>query len=150
LNGLKSGQGIETTKVYLYIGSFENDMKHGKGKINFNLQEETYEGDFFEGKITGKGTFKWKNKDSYIGDVVDKKMHGRGIYLWEDGSEYEGEYVDNIKEGFGKFKWNNGNTFEGSFSKGVPHGKGTLTAKGYKFKCEFTEGKLSYKGDMIE
>lgn len=133
----------------MYNGNFVKDMKHGKGKIHFIIQDEEYEGEFYEGKLTGKGIFKWKNKDSYIGDVVNRKMHGIGKYIWQDGSEYEGEYVDNIKEGKGKFKWNNGNIYEGKFSKGVPHGEGILHVKGSKYECEFTDGKLTYKGDMI-
>ena len=42
------------------------------------------------------------------GNFVNGKMHGKGLYKWPDGGEYYGDYVNNIKEGNGRFKWVNG------------------------------------------
>jgi len=148
-NGLKHGYGTENSKLCIYEGFYINNLKHGIGRILFNKLEEIYEGEFFEDKITGIGTLTWKNNDKYVGQFIDKKMHGFGTYYWTDGSQYEGEYCDNIKIGKGIFKWNNGNVYEGLFLKGVPHGIGTILVKGLKYECEFSEGKLIKKGNLI-
>ena len=150
LEGIRHGIGKESTKYTYYEGSFENNRKHGKGKLIHKVLEEVYEGDFKEDSITGFGSLLWKNGDRYIGEVSNKKMHGMGKYFWSDGSEYEGEYIDNIKVGKGIFKWNNGNIFEGPFDKGLPHGQGIIKTKGLKYECEFREGRLFRKGDLID
>jgi len=40
-----------------------------------------YEGDFVDGKRTGKGTFTWANGNKYEGDFVDGKFHGKGTLV---------------------------------------------------------------------
>lgn len=40
-----------------------------------------YEGDFVDGKRTGKGTFTWASGNKYEGDFVDGKFHGKGTLL---------------------------------------------------------------------
>ena len=117
-DGLKYGQGREETKEDVYVGNFENDKKNKKGKLVYKKINDSYEGDFLDNNITGKGEYKWENDDIYIGDFIDEKMHGKGLYKWPDGGEYEGEYINNIKEGIGRFKWSNGKIYEGPFEGG--------------------------------
>ena len=40
-----------------------------------------YQGDFVDGKSTGKGIYTWANGDKYEGDFVDGKSTGKGIIL---------------------------------------------------------------------
>ena len=146
-NFKKEGIGIEKTTDYNYEGEFHNDIKHGKGKIIFyNNNSESYEGDFKNGDITGKGFYIWKNKHTYLGDFLRGKMHGKGIYKWPDGNVYEGEYIYGIKEGYGEFKWNDGRIYKGPFKNGKQHGKGKLTVNGTTFDAIFEKGK--YMGEL--
>jgi len=147
INFKKEGIGIEKTNDYNYEGEFHNDIKHGKGKIIFyNNNSESYEGDFKNGDITGKGFYIWKNKHTYLGDFLRGKMHGKGIYKWPDGNVYEGEYIYGIKEGYGEFKWNDGRIYKGPFKNGKQHGKGKLTVNGTTFDAIFEKGK--YMGEL--
>ena len=147
INFKKEGIGIEKTNDYNYEGEFHNDIKHGKGKIIFyNNNSESYEGDFKNGDITGKGFYIWKNKHTYLGDFLRGKMHGKGIYKWPDGNVYEGEYIYGIKEGYGEFKWNDGRIYKGPFKNGKQHGKGRLTVNGTTFDAVFEKGK--YMGEL--
>ena len=147
-NFKKEGKGKEKTNDFSYEGEFVNDMKHGNGKIFYNNNGDYYEGQFYNGAITGKGFYKWKNQHTYFGDFVCGKMHGKGLYKWTDGNQYEGEYINNIKEGQGEFKWNDGKIYKGSFENGKPHGKGLLTIKGITFDAIFDNG--TYLGDLKE
>ena len=147
INFKKEGIGIEKTNDYNYEGEFHNDIKHGKGKIIFyNNNSESYEGDFKNGDITGKGFYIWKNKHTYLGDFLRGKMHGKGIYKWPDGNVYEGDYIYGIKEGYGEFKWNDGRIYKGPFKNGKQHGKGKLTVNGTTFDAVFEKGK--YMGEL--
>ena len=147
INFKKEGIGIEKTNDYNYEGEFHNDIKHGKGKIIFyNNNSESYEGDFKNGDITGKGFYIWKNKHTYLGDFLRGKMHGKGIYKWPDGNIYEGDYIYGIKEGYGEFKWNDGRIYKGPFKNGKQHGKGRLTVNGTTFDAVFEKGK--YMGEL--
>ena len=146
-NFKKEGIGIEKTNDYNYEGEFHNDIKHGKGKIIFyNNNSESYEGDFKDGDITGKGFYIWKNKHTYSGDFICGKMHGKGVYKWPDGNIYEGEYIWGIKEGYGEFKWTDGRIYKGPFKNGKQHGKGKLTVNGTTFDAVFENGK--YMGEF--
>ena len=146
-NFKKEGKGIEKTNEFIYEGEFFNDLKHGKGKIIFydNISE-SYEGEFKNGEITGKGFYIWKNKHTYSGDFLCGKMHGKGLYKWPDGNQYEGDYINGIKEGYGEFKWADGRVYQGPFKSGKQHGNGKLTVNGTTFDAMFNKGK--YMGEL--
>lgn len=145
-NFKKEGYGSEICDEYIYEGNFQNNRKKGKGKIQFLISGDSYEGEFDNDKITGYGHYIWSNGHEYIGDFIEGEMHGKGKYIWPDGNEYEGEYIKNIKEGNGKFKWNNGAIFEGKFHDGKADGKGIMNYKGYNFDAEFKNGH--FVGDL--
>lgn len=117
-DGLRSGKGYEETKEHTYEGNYENDKKNKIGKLVYKNIKDSYEGEFHDNNITGKGEYCWENGDKFIGDFINGKMDGRGHYKWPDGGEYEGTYINNIKQGTGKFKWSNGKIFEGPFIDG--------------------------------
>jgi hypothetical protein len=145
-NMKKEGKGIEKNKDYTYLGSFSDDLRHGKGKIIFNDGEEYYEGDFTNGKMTGYGFYKWSNNNTYKGQFLDGKLHGKGIFKWSDGNEYEGDYVNNIKEGQGEYRSKNGKIYKGPYKNGKQHGIGIVTnPNGESFEVEFNNGKAVKK-----
>ncbi len=137
----KNGKGEETCEDYKYTGEFLDDLRHGKGRLEFLKEGSVYEGDFIKGQMTGKGIYTWGNKQRYEGDFVNGIKHGKGLYIWSDGYEYNGEYVNGIREGRGIYKWKDGRVFEGMFKNGKPDGKGNLTYKGITILCEYKNGK---------
>lgn len=146
----KEGKGIEKNKNYTYLGSFKDDLRHGKGKIIFNEGEEYYEGEFTNGKMTGYGFYKWSNNNTYKGQFLDGNLHGKGIFKWNDGNEYEGDYVNNIKEGQGEYRCKNGKKYKGPYKNGKQHGIGILTTpNGESFEVEYNDGKV-VKKDLVK
>ena len=144
---LKEGRGKEICKEYIYEGNFHKNMRDGKGRIEFLLTGDRYEGDFKNDKITGKGTYIWKNGCQYTGDFVNGEMNGEGKFTWPNGSEYEGEYANGIREGLGKLTWSNGKVFKGIFKKGKPKGKGILEYGGNKYNVVYKNGSFrKFKG----
>ena len=149
-NMKKEGKGIEKNKNYTYLGSFKDDLRHGKGKIIFNEGEEYYEGEFTNGKMTGYGFYKWSNNNTYKGQFLDGNLHGKGIFKWNDGNEYEGDYVNNIKEGQGEYRCKNGKKYKGPQKNGKQHGIGILTTpNGESFEVEYNDGKV-VKKDLVK
>lgn len=148
-NFKKNGKGIETCDEYKYEGEFVNNLRHGHGRIEFLDCGDIYEGQFTNGKITGKGLFIWSNNHQYKGDFVDGIKHGKGKYKWSDGTEYDGEYKNGIRQGYGKYIWKDGRKFEGTFKNGKPDGKGILTIKGKSVDCEYIDGKPIIKHNKI-
>ena len=147
-NMKRQGKGIEKKKDSTYMGFFNDDLRHGKGKVIFNDEGSLYEGDFIKGKMTGSGVYTWKDKTTYDGEFLDGKMHGKGLFKWPDGTEYEGNYVNNLKEGFGEYRWKSGKKFKGMFKGGKQHGKGVfIYPNGETKNVEYFEGKIIKKNN---
>lgn len=150
-NMKRQGKGMEEKKKYTYQGSFNDDLKHGKGKIIFHEDDSYYEGDFNKGQITGYGTFHYKDKSCYDGEFLNGKMHGHGIFKWPDKSEFEGNYNQNLKEGFGEYRWKSGKKYQGNHKDGKRHGKGVyIYPNGERKEVEFYEGNEIKKYHVSE
>ena len=141
----KNGKGEEICEdEYKYQGDFSNDLKHGYGILEFFENNETYEGQFDKGEITGKGIYIWNNGEKYEGTFVKGIKHGKGTYTWPDGCIYEGGYNNGIREGKGKYIWADGRIFRGTFLDGKPNGKGKISYKNKTIICEYKNGKPSF------
>jgi hypothetical protein len=128
--GVRNGFGVETSEVEEYQGTFKNDKKDGQGKLEFKKSNNTYVGDFKEGKMTGKCEFLWANGDRYLGSIVNGVFDGSGKYSWSDGMEYEGNYDKGVRRGLGIFKWKDGRIYKGEFENNLPHGNGVIIQNG--------------------
>jgi hypothetical protein len=42
--------------------------------------------------MNGTGTYKWNDERTYNGEWKDGKMHGKGTSFWKEGKKYVGEY----------------------------------------------------------
>ena len=53
----------------------------------------------------GKGTMKFPDSSTYSGYWRDGKMHGKGLYKWNnrEGTKFDGNYENGLKEGNGKY-----------------------------------------------
>ena len=60
--------------------------------VNFK-DGSTYEGEWRDGKMHGRGIYSWPNGDVFEGDWRNGKMHGRGIHTWPgEDSTRTGEF----------------------------------------------------------
>ena len=88
-DGRVSG-GIWKNGKIVYEGQLAANVKaHGRGKRVYS--NGSYEGDWNDGLMDGKGTYKWLDGTLYEGDWKNGKIHGKGTQKRFDGSVYEGE-----------------------------------------------------------
>ena len=148
--GMRHGQGRLITPTSKFIGTFQNGKFSGWGREIIN-NREVYEGKYNDGKITGKGIYKYKDilyigdfvnhlregkgekitkKYYYVGQFNNNKINGYGRIQFinaEGGeSEYEGFFKENNIEGKGVLKWKNGNIYEGEMKNNKTNGQGIL------------------------
>ncbi|CAI8597061.1 unnamed protein product [Vicia faba] len=133
----------------IYTGGFKNSFFHGKGESTGSNDVIIYEGDWVNGKITGKGLLTWPSGTNYEAKFSRSCPRGNGTYTWKDGSIFNGNWKDNKKSGKGVMKWANGDVFDGSWSNGLRHGSGVYRfANGDvcigNFKSKFLHGKGKY------
>ena len=111
------------------INGEKYNLPHGKGK--FTSQSINYDGDWYEGKMQGKGTL----------NVVD----------WT----YKGDITDGLANGEGKLSYNiasldSTKTIEGTFKNGKANGKVFIAfISGKEYTGDAFEGKLQGQGKLI-
>lgn len=128
---------IKKSKVY-YEGEFENGKKEGYGILLINNGK--YEGEFHDDKISGIGSFYFKDERIYHGEWVDNKMEGSGLLKWKDGKKYEGFFKNNKKEGFGIF-YSENKIYYGDWKNSKLEGSVFVNERGIFNHYEYRNGK---------
>ena len=112
--------------------------------------DNTYVGEFRDGKRNGQGTYTWVNGTKYVGEWKDNKRHGQGTTIFANGQgtwsfpfgyKYTGEYKDDKQHGQGTFIWTDKSKFVGGWKDGKIHGQGTYS---------YTDGITKYVGEFID
>ena len=85
----------------VYLGKWEKDQKHGKGK--YTLKGDTAE---------------------YDGEWKDGKKDGNAEVRYHDGSKYKGQFENDFKSGHGVYTTHDGRTHDGNWKEGKKHGPG--------------------------
>jgi hypothetical protein len=116
------------------------NMPHGNGKMLYEDDGRTYDGDWRHGRWHGWGQATFSNGDCFEGFYKYDQRHGQGKYQWRDGRIYEGEFNDDKREGKGHFIWPDGADYVGDFKNGQRDGYGV-----YKF----SHGGGQYAGDWV-
>jgi hypothetical protein len=90
MNLLSSNNDI----LEVYDGTWQNDMKHGKGKLLMNSDKGLYNGDFQNGMMHGNGKILYQTGPivSYDGGWYAGQMHGLGEIVYRDGHTSRSEY----------------------------------------------------------
>jgi len=86
------------------IGNFKGELRHGSGKCTWS-DGSTYEGDWVDGEMTGKGLFIYSSGDKYEGEFFRNCRHGNGTQTWKD----EGSHIGNWKND--KKRWKRDSNF---------------------------------------
>lgn len=63
----------------------------------------SYEGEWKDGVMHGKGKMNWPDGRQYIGEFRNNMKHGNGVFTWEDGKRYDGGYRNDEQDGIAHF-----------------------------------------------
>ena len=104
---IKNKTSNKLHRSWLGIGnvSKSNSPLDNKQAVSTITQTDggTYEGNFIDGVITGKGKYTSVDGDIYEGDLVDGEITGQGKYTFANGDTYVGNFYKGRRSGEGKF-----------------------------------------------
>ena len=108
-------------------------MRHGQGiYIDGMAEGQTYEGEWQDDTMTGRGVFRYASSAKYEGEFLKNLYHGHGIYTFPDGAAYDGPFSNNQMHGAGTFTDKQGVKWKGKFyngsGPGLPGGAAVLAA----------------------
>jgi hypothetical protein len=107
---------------------------------------DTFEGEFMNGKRTGRGTYYYSNGDVFTGQWLQNFRDGFGELNIKKKGVYRGTFQNSQKHGEGKMKYLNGDHYTGQWKYGRRHGKGVYCFRENQQKLE---GVWS-KGNVVE
>lgn len=107
-----------------------------------------YEGEMYDGCITGKGTYINAMGERYDGEFQKGYFHGKGRLITVVGEVMEGDFVDGLLHGYGSYLNSRNDKYEGAFDRGEKHGKGMETfSDGNRFIGFFQDGLRLWHGE---
>lgn len=121
--GEKEGRFTLETPDSVSEGVFEKDEVVGDITTRFS-NGDLYVGNCINFYRQGKGRMVWsdhKKLKTYEGDFKENMMHGRGVLVFKNGMVYNGKFIKNRMQGFGKLE-TAAYTAEGEFFNGKPSG----------------------------
>lgn len=132
----------------VYVGDFKGLLPHGIGK--YTCSDGTiYEGEWEEGKMTGRGQIWWASGATYEGDFCGGYLHGCGTLIRQDGSIYKGAWRMNIQHGLGRKDYCNKDFYDGYWKEGVQEGTGRYVwCSGNTYFGSWKAGKMCGRGVM--
>ena len=135
-----NGYGKHITTLDTLEGYWEKNTI--TGPIVYKSKDLLYDGDFFDGEISGLGFFvDKKNNFIYSGSYANGKPSGIGDYYNENGDSYFGEWENGFPNGYGVFK-STKFIYEGTWVNGKINGEGFARyGNGDKYKGEYIDNK---------
>jgi hypothetical protein len=153
-NGEKHGQGNYFNKVTgdRYEGNFENDMKHGTGKM-FRSNGDVILGKYVHGiELKSQVMIKYKSGDTYTGAVNEtyqKSGYGKLVCYVGDYVNVEGEFFEDEMHGRCKINYRSGKKLDAHFVHGILNGQAHIVYEnGDVLDCEFVDGKKNGYGSL--
>ena len=73
---------------------------HGEGNLTYKNKLYKFDGQFVNGKIQ-RGIL-INEKGTYQGQFKEQKMNGKGKFIWKDGGSFEGQFLNDTINGKGK------------------------------------------------
>lgn len=112
-----------------WLGEYDDQGRmHGRGVYKFD-SGDTYVGDYFEDQMHGQGKYTWADGSSYEGGYRNGMYHGYGVLTLPGEEVYKGQWVDDERHGHGVSESGEG-VYDGEWAHDKRHGKGTLTCGG--------------------
>jgi hypothetical protein len=109
-----------------------------------------YEGEFFDGEITGQGIVDFLNGQKYKGEFEEGKCHGKGSYIFSENEIFTGDFLDNILSSSRLF-FPNGTRYVGKYTFNESTNLGTLiTADGCVYIGVFDSDGMLVNGQFKE
>ena len=122
-------------------------MPHGPGRMIYQEDRRTYDGEWRHGRWHGYGRATFANGDTYDGEYRFDQRHGRGRYQWSDGRVYDGLFREDRRHGRGTFTWPDGAVYEGEFRAGQREGQGTYQfSDGGRYEGSWKDGRYNGYG----
>ncbi|MCL2376649.1 MAG: hypothetical protein FWC76_04550 [Defluviitaleaceae bacterium] len=94
-----------------YSGDLVNNIRTGNGILVFGQGEwlgDWYEGEFWDGRRHGHGTYFWSNGNMHVGNWINGEATGHGILYWANGDRHEGVFVNGQRHGWGTMTYTDG------------------------------------------
>ena len=86
-----------------YLGELKSRNPNGYGTLT--LPNGTiYEGNWEDGKLSGKVALRFSNGDKYVGQIRNGKPNGTGTFTWASGKSYHGKWTKGTYQESGIFK----------------------------------------------
>ena len=79
---------------------------------------------------------------TYQGNWIENQMHGKGKLIWTDGRTYDGFFKLDQKHGYGEYRLADNSVYKGEFSNNQYHGKGTFISKNIEIYGVWSDGTL--------
>ncbi|CAD8170713.1 unnamed protein product [Paramecium octaurelia] len=113
---IREGFGVLTDQYEneVYSGYWKDNQYHGQGKL-INFQVEQIQGPY-DFRDLGNIENGWL---SYEGEFYEGKMHGKGVLLLTNGEQFEGEFNDGMINGQGIYSTSNMNDIRGIWNDGI-------------------------------
>ena len=92
------GEWRDDARQLVYHGSFKNSLFEGQGLYTDKLNDSSYEGGFLAGLRSGTGVLKTR-AFTYEGEFVQDRMQGKGSMTFPDGTIMRGVFQDGLREG---------------------------------------------------
>lgn len=108
------------TKIF-YIGDIEDNKANGKGTGIYATSGSMYVGEWQNNLKHGFGQYEWADGVKYEGNYSKDLRKGFGKYFWPSGERYEGEWDNDKRNGYGTLYDINGNVrFKGDWINDKP------------------------------
>lgn len=129
-----------------YDGEWANGKRTGKGHMRFHSGTQ-YIGDFIGDDRTGQAKMIYNHNESYQGAFLKGELHGEGSYWWPSGNAYHGDWYYGNKHGKGTFWWHTKDIYQGDYVQDERTGFGVyFWHEGDWFEGDFVKGKCHGKG----
>ena len=82
----KLSEIMNTQRKYMVLHVLHEQHKHSS-MLTWADGDNTYVGEFRDGKRNGQGTYTWVSGDKYVGEWKDDKRHGQGTTIFANGQK---------------------------------------------------------------
>lgn len=124
-----TGRAGLTVDNVTFEGNFVQGIIKGLGVAKSIGSETQYDGNWLDGRRSGRGVMTWPDSEKYTGDWKDGRRHGQGRMVFSSKDVYEGQWTSDEMTGKGTMDFNSQSAFlrySGDFVKGVAEGYGTM------------------------